>query len=314
MNRQEQLKQWLGNRQRNYADGVALFNALAKKVQKEKYVDYFKAAPSNPHLFDPHYTQLINVLTKIEREIHEAPECYPAATETVVEVKEMDKKERDAVLATHQREMTEHEKAIYVLKEKISELENDAENNADEITCLQEQIEDHQTELNQLREDVDALNTPGVKVVTESSMPVSIKRAYARIKEITPLYASLHNDIANESLSDDERKPLAEQLCKLDDERRRLWNAIDSWAEGKGTLSLEAERPSFSENPVVRGIELARHVKRLKQNIANSKRAAVKAQEEGRQVVYENAMKRIAGYQADLEETEKEIAGEKISG
>lgn len=314
MNRQEQLKQWLGNRQRNYADGVALFNALAKKVQKEKYGSYFKAAPSNPHLFDPHYTQLINVLTKIEREIRESPELYPNATETVVTVKEMDEQERSSVLATRQKEMTEHEKAIYDLKEKISELENDAENNTDEINCLQEQIEDHQTELNQLRQDVDALNTPGVKIITESSMPVSIKKAYARIKEIAPLYASLHNDIANESLSEDERKPLAEKLCKLDDERRRLWNAIDSWAEGKGTLSLEAERPSFSDNPVVRGIELARHVKRLKQNIANSKKAAAKAKEDRRQVVYENAMKRIAGYQADLDETEKEIAGEKTSG
>lgn len=313
MNRQEQLKQWLGNRQRNYADGVVLFNALAKKVQKEKYGDYFKAAPSNPHLFDPHYTQLINVLTKIEREIRESPELYPTATETIVTAKEMDEQERNSILVTRQKEMTEHEKAIYNLKEKISELENDAENNADEIYSLQEQIEDHQTELNQLRQDVDALNTPGVKIVTESSMPVSIKKAYARIKEIAPLYASLHNDIANESLSEDERKPLAEKLCKLDDERRRLWNTIDSWAEGKGTLSLDAERPSFSDNPVVRGIELTRHVKRLKQNIANSKKAAAKAQEDGRQVVYENAMKRIAGYQADLDETEKKIAGEKIS-
>lgn len=313
MNRQEQLKQWLGNRQRNYADGVALFNALAKKVQKEKYGDYFKAAPRNPHLFDPHYTQLINVLTKIEREIRESPELYPTATETIVTAKEMDEQERNSILVTRQKEMTEHEKAIYNLREKISELENDAENNADEIYSLQEQIEDHQTELNQLRQDVDALNTPGVKIVTESSMPVSIKKAYARIKEIAPLYASLHNDIANESLSEDERKPLAEKLCKLDDERRRLWNTIDFWAEGKGTLSLDAEQPSFSDNPVVRGIELARHVKRLKQNIANSKKAAAKAQEDGRQVVYENAMKRIAGYQADLDETEKEIAGEKIS-
>lgn len=312
MNRQEQLKQWLGNRQRNYADGVVLFNTLAKKVQKEKYADYFKAAPNNPHLFDPHYTQLINILTKIEREIREAPELYPAATETFVEVKTMDEKERNSALALRKEVITEHEKTINDLEEKINELECDAENNADEISNLQEQIEQHQTELNQLREEVDVLNAPGVKIVTEASMPTSIKKAYARIKEITPLYASIHNDIASESLSDNERKPLAERLCKLDDERRRLWHAIDSWAEGKGTLSLEVERPTFSDNPVVRGIELVRHVKRLKQNIANSKKAAVKAQEEGRQVVYENAMKRIAGYVADLEETEKEIAGEKI--
>ena len=107
---------------------------------------------------------------------------------------------------------------------------------------------------------------------------------------------------------------MAEELCKLDDERRRLWKAIDTWSEGKGTLNLDAKRPVFSDNPVVRGIELARHVKRLKQNIVNSQRSADKAKEDGRQVVYDNAMSRIAGYEKELAEIEKEISGEKVSG
>lgn len=47
MTRNEQLINWLGNRQRKYADGVALFDALAKQVQKEKYSVYFAAAPAN---------------------------------------------------------------------------------------------------------------------------------------------------------------------------------------------------------------------------------------------------------------------------
>lgn len=312
MTRNEQLINWLGNRQRKYADGVALFDTLAKQVQKEKYSVYFAAAPANPHIFDPHFTQLINCLTRISREIRGAPELYPAANESIVEAKEVDEKARTEELTKRTAAIATHEQQIEELTERIEYLEGS--DNTGDISELQEQIDEHRTELEQLRKEVDALSEPGVKVVTEASMPTSIKKAYARIKEIAPLYASLHNDIANPDLEDEKRKSLAEELCKLDDERRKLWKAIDTWAEGKGTLSLDAKRPVFSNNPVVRGIELARHVKRLKQNIVNSQRSADKAKEDGRQVVYDNAMSRIAGYEEELAEIEKEIAGEKVSG
>lgn len=312
MTRNEQLINWLGNRQRKYADGVALFDTLAKQVQKEKYSAYFAAAPANPHIFDPHFTQLINCLTRISREIREAPELYPAANESIVEAKEVDEKARTEELTKRTAAIATHEQQIEELTERIEYLEGS--DNTGDISELQEQIDEHRAELEQLRKEVDALSEPGVKVVTEASMPTSIKKAYARIKEIAPLYASLHNDIANPDLEDEKRKSLAEELCKLDDERRKLWKAIDTWAEGKGTLSLDAKRPVFSNNPVVRGIELARHVKRLKQNIVNSQRSADKAKEGGRQVVYDNAMSRIAGYEEELAEIEKEIAGEKVSG
>lgn len=312
MTRNEQLINWLGNRQRKYADGVALFDALARQVQKEKYSVYFAAAPANPHIFDPHFTQLINCLTRISREIREAPELYPAANESIIEAKEVDEKARTEELTKRTAAIATHEQQIEELTERIEYLEGS--DNTGDISELQEQIDEHRAELEQLRKEVDALSEPGVKVVTEASMPTSIKKAYARIKEIAPLYASLHNDIANPDLEDEKRKSLAEELCKLDDERRKLWKAIDTWAEGKGTLSLDAKRPVFSNNPVVRGIELARHVKRLKQNIVNSQRSADKAKEDGRQVVYDNAMSRIAGYEEELAEIEKEIAGEKVSG
>ncbi|RGU27315.1 hypothetical protein [Bacteroides cellulosilyticus] len=312
MTRNEQLINWLGNRQRKYADGVALFDALARQVQKEKYSVYFAAAPANPHIFDPHFTQLINCLTRISREIREAPELYPAANESIIEAKEVDEKARTEELTKRTAAIATHEQQIEELTERIEDLEGS--DNTGDISELQEQIDEHRAELEQLRKEVDALSNPGVKVVTEASMPTSIKKAYARIKEIAPLYASLHNDIANPDIEDEARKTLAEELCKLDDERRRLWKAIDAWSEGKGTLSLDAKRPVFSDNPVVRGIELARHVKRLKQNIVNSQRSADKAKEDGRQVVYDNAMSRIAGYEKELAEIEKEISGEKVSG
>lgn len=310
MKKVEKLKKWLADRQRSYADGIAFFNELARPVQKEKYASYF-AAVTNPGQFDPHFTMLIGVLSRIERDARIQPKLYPAAMQEVPVSKTPTEDQTKVEKEKREAAIIEHEEQLKELNERLDELNEDSENNADEISELQNRISAHEDSLKQLRQEVDDLSKPGVKVVTEASMPTDIKKAYDRIKEITPLYASLHNDIANESTTEEKRKQLAEQLCDLDDERRTLWKQIDNWAEGKNAgLAVEAERPQYSDNPVVRGYEMARTIKRLKQNIANSQKAADKAKEDGRQVVYDNAMKRIANYKIELEEIEREMQGE----
>ena len=79
MIRQEQLSQWLGDRQRKYADGLVLFNALAKEAMKKKFAAYLAAAPEDPHIFDPHFTQLVNCLSKLDKEIKFSPSLYPVS-------------------------------------------------------------------------------------------------------------------------------------------------------------------------------------------------------------------------------------------
>ena len=97
-------------------------------------------------------------------------------------------------------------------------------------------------------------------------------------------------------------------ICKLVDERRRLCKQFDSWADGNGELRLKEKRPVYSENGVVRGIEIARQIKRLKQNITNSQSAANRAESQGKKTVMQNALDRVAGYQEELAALEKEIA------
>lgn len=70
MIRQEQLSQWLGDRQRKYADGLVLFNALAKEAMKKKFAAYLAAAPEDPHIFDPHFTQLVNCCPNSTRRLN----------------------------------------------------------------------------------------------------------------------------------------------------------------------------------------------------------------------------------------------------
>lgn len=317
MTRQEQLATWLGDRQRKYADGLALFNALANVQMKKKFAAYLTDAPEAPHIFDPHFTQLVNCLSKIDREIKDSPSLYPAAMEEVIVIKTMGEDERQKTITEKQEDIASLEETLDELKSRICDLENDSESHADELISLQDQLDEKMSELSSLKNEVNVLNSPGIKIITEESLTPSIRKAYDRIKEITPLYASLHNDVANQEIPAEERQPLAEELCKLDDERRKLWKQIDTWAEGKGDLQLEEKHPVLSENSIVRGIEIARQIKRLKNNIVNSKAAAERAKEDGKQTVMQNALDRVAKYETELAALEAEIAvtqGEKVSG
>jgi DNA repair exonuclease SbcCD ATPase subunit len=317
MIRQEHLNQWLGDRQRKYADGLALFNALAKEAMKKKFAAYLATAPEDPHIFDPHFTQLVNCMSKIDKEIKFSPSLYPAAMEEIVVIKTMNDNDRKKTIEEKKENIASLETLVNDLRSRIEDLEDDSENHADELVSLQEQMNEKMSELSTLQNEVSALNTPGVKIITEESLSPSVRKAYARIKEIAPLYASLHNDVANSEIPAEERQPIAEDLCNLDDERRKLWKQIDAWAEGKGELQLEEKRPVLSENNIVRGIEIARQIKRLKNNITNSKAAADRAKLDNKQTVMQNALDRVSKYGAELALLEAEIAttqGEKSAG
>lgn len=311
MKRKEQLFNWLANRQRKYADGMAMFRSLASETMKQRYSAYLECgADGVSHPFDPRFTQLANCLSKIAQNIRSG--MVMAAAEEELEVGQISdtESEKQAALKKRSERIQELDDLNEDLQTRIGYLEDGNEEHADEIEELKKQVESNLEEINQLRKEVDALNTPGVKVITEATLPKKLQKAYDRIKEIAPLYASLHNDLTNTELSDEERKKLADQLCDLDDERRKLWRSIDQWAEGKATLDLSEKRPEYSDNSVVRGYEMARQIKRLKENIRNSQAAAEKAQDDGRQNVYENAMKRIQRYEAELKELEEEVQQE----
>lgn len=311
MKRKEQLFNWLANRQRKYADGMALFRVLANDSMKQRYGLYLeRCADGVSHPFDPRFTQLVNCLSKIAQNIRSG--MVIEAAEEELDARQLSDAEAEKQVALKKRNdrIQELDDLNEDLQARIGYLEDGSDEHAEEIEALKLQVESNLEEIMQLRKEVDELSAPGVKVVTEASLPDPLKKAYARIKEIAPLYASLHHDLTNPELDDEERKKLANQLCDLDDERRKLWQSIDQWAEGKASLELNEKRPEYSDNAVVRGYEIARQMKRLKENIRNSQAAAEKAQTDGKQNVYENAMKRIARYEAELKELEEEVRQE----
>lgn len=299
----DKLQGWLANPRRKYDEGVALFDALATKSQQAKYKDYVHSASGNVGQFDPRFTMLVNELVRVERGIALEPDLYPAAMTEIVEVHDVAAELREKKA----EELTAHQGSLEALRnELVALMEDQSDENNDRAAELSAQIDEHEDAISQLQKDVYELSKPGIKVVREDMMPKKIRAKYERIKEIVPLYASLHNDLSSDSLSDEERQELADKLCDLDDERRKLWQAIDDWSEGR-YCDLEQERPQYSKNAVIRGYEFARAIKRLKANISNCEKSAEKAKADGKTTVYDNAMARIARYKQELEGIEHEM-------
>lgn len=114
-------------------------------------------------------------------------------------------------------------------------------------------------------DDSGAGTGTGSGSVVIDGMPENISKLYARVKEITPLYAKLHAELTAVE-TDEERKAIAAQLADLDDERRRAWAKIDAWNK-EGKVTLDEERPKYSDNPMLRGMQLVKSIKRVRDNI-----------------------------------------------
>lgn len=112
----------------------------------------------------------------------------------------------------------------------------------------------------------------------KKDLPASLQPAYDRIREITPLYAKLHSELSA-AADDAERKALAQQLCDLDDERRRLWAKIDAW-NNNSKAELSEPRPEYSDNSLLRGLQIERSIKRTRDNIGTAKASIARFEKE----------------------------------
>lgn len=141
------------------------------------------------------------------------------------------------------------------------------------------------------------------------SLPSEQRQWYSRIRDIVPLMAKLHADLSS-ATSDDERKKIADDLCSLDDERRKLWDLLDSWKERTGKTLLDEPDRSYSDNGTVRGLEMARRRKRLKDNIRTTKMSIARFEKNGQQEAMKHALERLEHYKKELDDLERMIADE----
>lgn len=184
------LQNWLADRKRKYADGLALFQALAPEEMRKKYIAFFSEVKEVPQ-FDSHFTVLVNKLTTVARLSSAQPQITisergsillkTAVAATKAIEKTADQLKGDKVL----KEILVKESELFKLQDKITELEEDNDDKSGEIDQLQAELEEAQEELQELQ-DQFALLRPGAKIATYSSLPDNIRTIFDEVRQITP--------------------------------------------------------------------------------------------------------------------------------
>lgn len=151
----------------------------------------------------------------------------------------------------------------------------------------------------------------GLHVSTSyDDLPSDLKPVYDEIRSITPLYAKLHSELSA-AADDSSRKELAERLCELDDRRRKLWDRLDAWADGRPYEISDSEpvvKPSYSEDSVLCGLQLAQRKKRLLDNIRTSKMSITRFEKSGKTEQLAKARRRLSAYEEELDNLLRTIA------
>lgn len=302
------LQNWLADRKRKYADGLALFQALAPEEMRKKYIAFFSEVKEVPQ-FDSHFTVLVNKLTTVARLSSAQPQITisergsmllkTAVAATKAIEKTADQQKGDKVL----KEILVKESELFKLQDKITELEEDNDDKSGEIDQLQAELEEAQEELQELQ-DQFALLRPGAKIATYSSLPDNIRTIFDEVRQITPLYAALFTEMQNEALTPEQRKPIADQVHELWSRRAKLWDQIDAWAEGK-QIQLKTEVQKTEELPadqLLKSMQIANRIERLRENIRRTETSIAQHEKNGKLNLRQKAEQRLAYYKRELAE------------
>ena len=205
---------------------------------------------------------------------------------------------KDEEIESLNLEIQNIEDEVSDLEEKLSQADNDKED-------LQRQFSESTDKVEELKEQ---LEQKGLKVLTDEDLPEELQQKRLRIKDIIPLMAAIHSEISIGNLSDDERQEKADELCNLDDERRSSWDAIDDYLGDNESVIVEERKLEYSQDPVIRGTQIANRILRLKENIARSEKSA-KDNKERKPNIATKAEKRAEKYKKELEELENQLNG-----
>ncbi|OJU34638.1 MAG: hypothetical protein BGN96_13705 [Bacteroidales bacterium 45-6] len=289
----QKIENWLKNPKRDYASGLEFFNRLADTETKARFGGFLNGVKdvSDSKETVVHFPQLIQRVSLIHGKIKANPDAYKDLLVT-----ESTKESVEKLMAL--------QKKVDELDEKIGDLQADADGNADEIDSLGNDLDESNEKIEELKKKLAEKN---VTVITPADLPKQLAAAYARNKEITPLMASLHASLKDESISDEQRQGIAKKLCDLDDERRGNWDGIDNYLES-GNLALPEDRMLiYSEDPVIKGAQIAKRIDRLRENIKKSGDALTKHRKAGKENLVVKAQNRLDTYTEELNGLQKEL-------
>lgn len=290
----EQIDKWLQDIKRQYAFGLAVFMALATTEMKNRYAHFLNEGETEDvKPTDPRFPMLINKVTAIYNIVRANPDKYAEVLEKIASPVVKTNDQVKQIIALKQE--TE------VLNARIEELQDSDDDKASDIELLQDEIEAKDTEIDELKAK---LKEKGIRVLDGQDLPAGTKKKYDRIKVIVPLMAAIHGELKNPSLTDEERKAKADELCKLDDEKRALWDDIDEYLNDYNTELAEEKENEYSEDPLIRGAQMAYRVIRLKENIKRNTDSAAKHKANGKPDQEQKALEKAANMQSELKELE----------
>lgn len=202
-------------------------------------------------------------------------------------------------------QIIDKQKIIDSLTTEVEDLNSDLEEKQSELDDIELDKEELQLQYSAAAEEIESLKAElegkGLKVISDTDLPKAIQEKRIRIKEIIPLMGVLHTELCVETLTDDERKDKADELCNLDDERRGLWDDVDDFLEGKESVLVESKEIEYSEDPLLKGMQVSKRIERLRENIKRSQKT-VDTNKSANIVV--SAQRRVEKYQVELDELE----------
>lgn len=293
MDKISELQAWLSNRERKYARGIELFKLLASDAQKRKFLQFFNEVETTTQ-YDAHFTVLMNKLNMIAKLSGSVPLASNDDNNSDL-IKDNTALQSEEILS----KILKQESDLLDISDRLDDLEysdNDVE--ADD---LKDEIDHIKSSIAKLQDKYSILK-PGAKIVTYTNLPEDMKHKFDRIREITPLYASLFAEMQNENLSDDEREPIATEAYNLWIERDQLWQDLDSWAEGKSVdMKVNIDTPAEDEETeLLKGIKVANRIERLKENIHRAEVSIDMHEQNGKKKMKQKAEERLKAYQEEL--------------
>lgn len=128
----------------------------------------------------------------------------------------------------------------------------------------------------------------------------------ARLKEIIPIMAKVHAEMANETLADDKRALLRKELITLDNERRAIWDRIDFYNENVAPVDIKKSESEeeIEQNMFKLGADVKTRIDQLKLNIKRNTDSLEKYKKAKDEEKMKTSTERINMYMTELAELE----------
>ena len=212
------LKEWLQAEKKDYGIGLALLG----KYSKNRVLLQNLSRKANP--------------AKVEFELKRAFEREELSGKkaTVLVVDEMKgKKESHSDKVIDQMNKDKKPNAENDLEQIASEKLNDLEDSADDV--IAEKLEEFETAAREIVSGKLEIVRNGKKIKYED-LPETIQNRWNTNRDNYKEIRSLHEKLKlMEKATPEQRQPLTQRICTLDDAIRENWNIIDAWQPGDET-------------------------------------------------------------------------------